>query len=211
MAHGDPTESINRALAGIAAERRRLSKAQREAQVQKGAREELREHGQTIRRLKRNPKMPVREVARSIAKEHIAKNPEHYSLEPNLKRTHGLKPPRIRLLARRGRLRVYLVDATAVRKMTDKNPEAGDFTMGSGDQVQGAMTGAWQVWISDELVTRPMELKSTMLHEMLERRRMLRDGLSYDAAHAEALAAEDYYRQRGWRGLDAALRKERGQ
>ena len=122
-----------------------------------------------------------------------------------------LAPPRLKLLLRRGKLKVYLVNATAVRKMTRANPNAPDFTMGTGDQVWPEVTGRNEIWISDELLTRPHEMKATMLHEMTERRRMLRDGLSYDEAHAEALAVENHYRQARWAGLDAALRRERGQ
>lgn len=121
----------------------------------------------------------------------------------------GLKAPRLRLLGRRGKLRIYLVDATAVRKLTHLNPNAPDFTMGTGDQVWENVTGPWEIWIADEL--GPLERRLTMLHEMVERRLMKRRGLTYDAAHEQALAREDYYRQRDGRGLDAALRRERGQ
>jgi len=132
--------------------------------------------------------------------------------KPAGKKRHAapaLKAPRLRLLGTRGKLRIYLVDATAVRKMTDKNPNAPDFTMGTNDAVWRNVTGPNEVWVADEL--GPLERKLTMLHEMLERRRMKRDGLSYDDAHDEALAAENRYRQANGRGLDAALRKERGQ
>lgn len=121
----------------------------------------------------------------------------------------GLKPPRLRLLGRRGRLRIYLVDATAVRKMTHILPEAPDFTMGTGDQVWRKLTGPNEIWISDEL--KPLERKLTWLHEATERRLMKTRGLTYDEAHEEALKVEDYYRQRDGRGLAAALRKEQGQ
>jgi hypothetical protein len=207
---------IDRALAGLHADRKQ-SKRQKREQLRRGTREEM-EHAKTIKRIKRNPKMLVKKAAEAIAKDHLRDDPNYYTkLKAVEKVGRGtgkkskLKPPRLRLLKRVGRLRVYLVDATAVRKMTNKNPGAPDYTMGTGDQVWKNITGPWEIWISDELLVRPMELKSTMLHEMMERRLMLRGGLSYDDAHDKALAREDYFRQRDWRGLDAALRRERGQ
>ena len=186
-------------------------------QLRAGAREELAEHGVTLTKLKRDPKVTVAQAAELIAKDHLAEDPEHYVKTALVKRTapvppaKGLAPPRLKLLTRRGRLRVYLVNATLVRKMTKRNPNAPDFTMGTGDQVWEDVVGPWEVWISDELLARPNEMMATMLHEMTERRLMKRDGMSYDAAHARALALEDHYRQRGWRGLKAALAREPGQ
>ena len=186
------------------------------ADLARGTRAEM-EHAKTLRKIKR-PEVTVREAAQEIAKDHLKEDPAYYEKLEAVeslpkKEDKRLKSPRLKLLGRRGKLRIYLVDATAVRGMTDKNPNAPDFTMGTGDQVWRETTGPWEVWISDELgpPRDPLELRLTMLHEMTERRLMLRDGMSYDEAHGKALALEDKYRKINGRGLKAALARERGQ
>ena len=219
------TDRINRALTGLLSDHP-PTRREVEAQLRKGVREEM-EHAATIKRVKRNPQMPVRAVAEAIAKDHIKEDPRYYDKLAAVdkatkevkqemrraKRLPKLKPPRIKLLGRRGKLKIYLVDATYVRGMTDKNPNAPDFTMGTGDQVWPEVTGPWEVWVSDELgpPRDSLEMHLTMIHEMTERRLMLRDGLSYDEAHEHALAVEDKYRKANGRGLKQALQRERGQ
>jgi ElaB/YqjD/DUF883 family membrane-anchored ribosome-binding protein len=194
---------IDRVLAGLATERRQAAAREREEQVRRGAREELKEHRKTFKRIKRG-KLTVAEAAAAVARDHVRKDPLHYVKSP-AKPQRGLKAPRLKLLGRWGKIKVYLVNATAVRKMTRQNPNAPDFTMGTNCAV-------WhEVWISDELgpPRPPLELQLTLLHELAETRRMLRDGLTYDDAHNESLALEDRYRKAHGRGLAAELRRER--
>jgi hypothetical protein len=205
---------IDRALVGLKSARE-MSKKQKREQLHRGTREEM-EHSKTIKKIKRNPKLSIKEIASLIAKDHLREDPNYYSklkavekIGKDWQQQPNLKWPRIRLLARRGRLRIYLVHATSVRKMKHRNSNAPDYTMGTGDQVWEDMTGPYEIWISEELDIP--ERKATMLHEMTERRLMIRFGMSYDDAHDKALAREDYFRQREWRGLDAALMRERGQ
>ena len=133
--------------------------------------------------------------------------------KPAGKKRHAapaLKAPRLRLLMHLGRIRVYLVNATAVRKMTDKNPNAVDYTMASHWGVWPTIVSKNEIWVSDELgpPRNPLEMNLTILHEAAEARRMLKDKLSYDDAHDESLALEDKYRKANGRGLMAALRAE---
>ena len=114
----------------------------------------------------------------------------------------GLKPPRLRLLGRRGKLRIYLVDSTKARLLY------ADWTMGGHDRVYRDFIPHNEVWIADEL--GPFERNLTMLHELVERRLMVRKKLDYDTAHEQATAIESRYRHARGRGLDAALRRERG-
>jgi len=180
--------------------------------LRKGTRAEM-EHAKTVKWLKKHPKAPLKHVAGRIAKDHLREDPHYYDRLEVLEKKRGPgkppKSPRIKLLTRRGKLRVYLVDGTKVRKLTHLNPDSPDFTMGTGDQVWENVTGPWEVWISDEL--GPLEQKLTMLHEMTERRLMKRQGMSYDDAHDVALGREDKYRKAGGKGLVQALAKERGQ
>lgn len=208
---------IDRALAGLHASRK-LSKSQKREQLRRGTREEM-EHAKTIKKIKRNPKMPIKEAATRIAKDHLKDDPHYYSnlkamekAVKDLKPQHGLRPPRLKFLGRHGRVKVYLVDATAVRKMTNVNPAVPDFTMGSNGAVWPRPVGRDEIWISDELgpPRDPLELRLTWIHEALEMRRMQRDGLDYDAAHDESLAVEEKYRKVHGRGLMAAIRRLRG-
>jgi hypothetical protein len=131
---------------------------------------------------------------------------------PSGKRRHApskLKPPRIKLLGRRGKLRIYLVATTPTKRIYP------DWTEGGHDRVY-AFIPSDEVWISDNLP--PLEIRLTTLHELRERRRMgvlMRGGMShanaYDKAHDESLAVEDKYRKANGRGLLKALNAERGQ
>jgi hypothetical protein len=114
-----------------------------------------------------------------------------------------LKAPRLRLLWRRGKLRIYEVDGLAVRKLEIA------FTMGGHDLVYPGLVPRNEVWIDNAL--GPLDQKYTTLHELHERRLMKTRGMGYDEAHESANAIESRYRKANGRGLDAALRKERGQ
>jgi hypothetical protein len=118
-----------------------------------------------------------------------------------VRRRPRLKAPRLQLLGRRGPLRIYLVDSTAVRKIY------GDFTMGGHDLVYPDFVAPREVWIADELAG--LERQLTTLHELHERRRMAH-GMGYDEAHDLSTQLEQRYRHAGGRGLAAALRRERG-
>jgi hypothetical protein len=195
------TDRIDRALAGCAAARRR----QRDEQIARGAKVELCEHRATLRKAKR---LTPAKIAEGIARDHVKRDPQHYAKVSGKQR--GLKAPRIALLMRLGKVRVYLVNATAVRKMTRQEPMAADFTMGTNFAVWNSIVPINELWISDELgpPRDPLELRLTSLHESHETRRMTRDGLSYDDAHNEALKLEEKYRAAKGRGLMAALRRE---
>ena len=125
-----------------------------------------------------------------------------------------LQPPRLKLLGRRGKLRIYMVDDTAVRLMYP------DWTSGGHDQIYFRFIPPLEVWISRELCEPrpPLEKNLCILHELRERRRMIvlmRGGMSrrdaYNKAHDESLVVEDKYRRAKGRGLATALRRERGQ
>lgn len=191
---------IDRALAGLQTARKHVVRTEREKQIRKGTREEMREHAATIRRVKRNPKMPARKVAEGIAREHVSKNLYHYEQSP--KKQPGLKSPRIKLLGRRGKLRIYLVATTPTKRIYV------DWTEGGHDHVYKFIPKN-EVWISDDLP--PMEILLTTLHELTERRLMSTRGMDYDAAHDESLKREDKYRKANGRGLKQALVRERGQ
>ena len=197
----DPTESINRALAGIAAERRRLSRAQREAQVQKGAREELREHAATFKRIRRG-KLTVKEAAVAVARDHVKADPAHYDRVEAVKipkRTKGLKSPRLKLLMKCGKLRVYLVDSNAARKLH------GDFTGGGHSRVYAEfIKKPYEVWIAEELFGIERDLYT--LHELNEFT-LMGGGMGYDEAHDLSTALEQGYRKSGGKGLKAAIQK----
>lgn len=215
------TDRINRALAGLLTDRQPTRK-EREAQLAKGIREEM-EHAATIKRVKRNPDMPVREVAKAIAKDHIKEDPRYYDklevvdkatkeVKQEMRRTKRapkLKPPRIKLLGMAGKTPIYRVNATMVRTMKSISENCEDFTMGTNSAVWD-LPGS-EVWVSDELgpPRDPMEENLTILHELHEMRRMLNDGLSYDEAHNESLAIEGKYRTANGRGLMAALANEK--
>jgi len=196
---------INRAL-------RTVHHPKRRAALREGIKTEM-EHSKTITWARRNKKATVADVAKRIASDHLREDPAYYGklavMEAKAKKHPKLKSPRLKLLGRRGKLKIYRVDATKVRMLTHLNPNAPDFTMGTGDQVWKETTGPWQIWVSNEL--DPFEAQLTMLHEMTERRLMLRHGLSYDDAHDKALAIEDKYRKANGRGLKQALARERGQ
>jgi hypothetical protein len=194
--------------------RRRLRQAT-PAQVRQGTAEEL-EHAATIKKIKADPAIPVREAAKLIAKDHLKEDPAYYEKLKTLEvpaKTPGLRSPLVKLIATRGRLKVYRVDDTAVRKIYP------DWTMG-GHGVGYSFIPKFEVWIAGELgpPRPPLEEKLTMLHELRERRRMIRllaEGKTlseaYEIAHNESLEVEDFYRKRNGRGLTAALKKEQGQ
>jgi hypothetical protein len=188
---------------------RRMRKAMVSPQLRAGTKEEM-EHAATIKKIKANPKIPVKKAAELIARDQLRKDPHVYDAAVETKKQRGLKAPRIKLLMRLGKIRVYLVNATAVRKMTDKNPDAPDYTMASHWGVWPTIVSRNEIWVSDELgpPRDPLEMRLTILHESAEARRMTRDGLSYDDAHDESLVLEDKYRRAKGRGLLAALKRE---
>jgi hypothetical protein len=191
---------------------RRMRKAMVSPQLKKGIAVES-EHAATVKKIQRNPQMPAKKAAALIAKDHLREDPAYYEklevVEEKTKRTPGLKPPRLKLLGRRGKLRIYLVATTPTKRIYV------DWTEGGHDVVYDFIP-KYEVWISDNLP--PLEILLTQIHELRERRRMIelmREGMSradaYDKAHDESLAVEDKYRKAGGRGLKAALAREQGQ
>ena len=199
---------IASALAGL-----RSRPARRASQLRKGIAAEM-EHGRTVRWAQKHPKATARQVAARIARDHLREDPHYYdkleAVEGKVKRQPGLKPPRIKLLGRRGPVRIYLVDTTAAKRIY------ADWTEGGHDVCYPQFVPRNEVWIASNLP--PLELRLTMLHELRERRGMLKlmgQGMSradaYDKAHDESLAVEDKYRKANGRGLKRALATERGQ
>ena len=195
---------INRAL-------RTVHHPKRRAALREGIKTEL-EHSATVQWIKRHPKATVVDAAKRIASDHISERPDYYDalavVEGKVKRKKGLKAPRIKLLMKLGWVRVYLVDATAVRKMKSISSNAADFTMGTNWAVWNLPKG--ELWISDEIgpPRDPLEMRLTTLHESAETRRMVYRGMSYDNAHDMSLALEEKYRKAKGRGLKAALKNE---
>lgn len=183
------------------------------AALREGTRAEM-EHAKTVKWIKKHPKAPLRHVAGRIAKDHLREDPDYYEklavLEGKVKRQKGLKSPRIKLFMKLGWVRVYLVNATAVREMKKKEPNAADFTMGTNWAVWGSLVPKGELWVSDEIgpPRDPLECMLTTLHESAETRRMIYRGLSYDDAHDLSLALEEKYRKVKGRGLKAALKNE---
>ena len=171
------------------------------SQVAKGVKEEL-EHAATIRRIQRSPFLPVKKAAELIVKDHLRKEDPHYydRLEAVAvpKRKKGLKAPRLKLLHRSGRLRVYLVDSNAVRKLY------GDWTMGGHHRVYPDFIPPHEVWIAEEVFDP--ERKLCTLHELHEYK-LMGGGQDYDTAHDASTALEQRYRKGKLRGLDAALKR----
>jgi len=170
------------------------------AQVAKGVREEL-EHAATIKKVQRNPRLPVKKVAELIAKDHLKAQPRYYDRLDAVevpKRGRGLKPPRLKLLTRSGRLRVYLVDSHAVRKVH------GDWTMGGHHRVYPDFIPPNEVWIAEEVFDPERQLCT--LHELNEYA-LMGGGMGYDEAHDLSTALEQKFRKGGMRGLAAAVRK----
>lgn len=93
---------------------------------------------------------------------------------------------RLRRLRRVRGLDVYLVDGERIR-----NEIYTDFTMG-GTEARYAFIPRGEVWIESTL--SPFDRKATLLHEIVERRRMF-DGLSYGDAHDEATEVERMFRR----------------
>ena len=186
--------------------RRRLRLSER---LREGQREEL-EHAKTIRHIKRNPKIAVKDAAALIAEDHIVQSPDYYKtlktaeeLAAATKRKKQLKHPRIKLLGRRGRLRIYLVDGKWIREHKHI-----DYVHGGHDVVYPGFVPAWEVWIDNTLM--PNEIPYVTWHELFERRMMSKHGWDYNKAHDEASRRELEWRH-GKRGFKAALRAERGQ
>ena len=189
---------INKALSTIKQPKRR-------AAMREGIKEEL-EHGKTVRWLKKHPKATVVEAAKKIAQDHLQEDPQHYDRMPlssKAKRPAGLKAPRVKLLGRRGKLRIYLVDGKWVREHKHI-----DFVHGGHDVVYPDFVDPWEVWLDDTLLKN--EIPYVMWHELYERRRMSRDGLDYNTAHDLASKYELEWRH-GKKGFKQALAKERGQ
>ena len=171
------------------------------AQVKKGIAEELEEHAKTIKRIQRSPRMPVRKAAALIVKDHLRKHPAAYDRMEAVevpKRGKGLKAPRLKLLTRSGRLRVWLVDSHAVRKVH------GDWTMGGHHRVYPDFIPPNEVWIAEEVFDPERQLCT--LHELNEYA-LMGGGMGYDEAHDLSTALEQKFRKGGMRGLAAAVRK----
>jgi len=174
-----------------------------------------REHSATIRWVKANPERSVDEALKRIAQDHIAEDPHYYDKLKGIeeKRHRGLKPPRVKLIGRRGKVRIYRVDDTQARKLYP------DWTSGGHSICYPDMVAKNEVWIARELgPPRPqLEEQLCMIHELREMRRMgemMKQGMSradaYDKAHDESLVVEDKFRKAGGRGLKQALGRERG-
>ena len=195
-------ELTRRAEAGRRrAERRGGKRRFNPEQLKEGAAEELHEHGKTLAKL-RAGKLTVKQAAAQTAKDHLKLLPDYYSRMDALevpKPKKGLKSPRIKLLMKRGRVRVYLVASHLVRKMKDQ----GDWANGGHSTVFPATIPKNEVWIGDE--TFGPERKLYILHELLEFWRM-NHGMSYDEAHDLSTEAEQKFRRGKMRGIDAAVR-----
>jgi hypothetical protein len=201
---------INKAL-------RNIHDPERRALYREGIKEEL-EHSKTIRWAQKHPKATAVEVAKKIVTDHVDKDKKHYKKwkaveEATAKPHHKLKSPRVKLIGRRGKIRIYRVDDTKARKLYS------DWTMGGHSLCYPDMVAKNEVWIAGELgpPRPPLEEQLTMLHELREMRRMgelMTEGMSradaYDKAHDESLVVEEKFRKAGGRGLKQALGRERG-
>lgn len=104
---------------------RRVKDPQKRGALKEGIREEHKEHAPALRWLKRNPEASVVQALKYITEAHLDKDKKYYekteaALSGKVKRQKGLKSPRLKLLMRLGWVRVYLVNATAVREMKKK-------------------------------------------------------------------------------------------
>jgi len=180
---------------------RRGGKLRHTAQdVARGAKVEL-EHAKTIKKIARQ-QLPVKQAATEIAKDHLKEDPHYYDRLDAVevpKRRQGLKAPRLKLLMKRGRVKVYLVDSHLVRQMKGQ----GDWANGGHSRVFPETCPPNEVWVGSE--TFGPERKCYILHELLEFWRM-GNGMGYDQAHDLSTAAEQHYRKRKMRGIDAAIR-----
>jgi len=173
----------------------------RAAQLRKGVREEM-EHKRTIKRIQRNPRMPVKKAAEAIARDHLKVMPSYYDRLDAVevpRRRKGLKSPRLKLLMKHGKLRIYLVDSNATRKLY------GDFTGGGHSRVYPEfIKKPHEVWIAEELFGIERDLYT--LHELNEYT-LMGGGMGYDEAHDLSTALEQRYRKSGGKGLKAAVQK----
>jgi len=99
-----------------------------------------------------------------------------------------LKAPRIRYLGKIAGLKVYLVSGRQVRNELDI-----DFTMGGNEAVYPSYVPRGEIWIDD--AADALDRTATCLHEIVERHQMMKNGLSYDAAHEIASAHERPFRR----------------
>lgn len=195
---------------------RRVKNPKKRKALKEGIRAE-REHSATIRWVKAHPERSVDEALKRIAQDHIAEDPQYYKklegVEPKPSRGRPLKPPRIKLLGRRGKIRIYRVDDTKARLLYN------DWTSGGHSICYPDMIQKNEVWIARELGPPhpPLEEQLCMIHELREMRRMgelMKGGMSradaYDKAHDESLVVEDKFRKANGRGLKQALGRERG-
>ena len=143
---------------------------------------------------------PSKKVTKRV---HRVKHGVKHSVKHSVKRARGLKSPRIKLLTRRGKVRVYLVDGRWVREHKHI-----DFVHGGHDVVYPDFVPKNEVWIDDTLDKG--ELPYVMYHELFERRMMSRHGWDYNKAHDEASRLELEWRH-GKRGFKTALAAEMGQ
>lgn len=170
------------------------------AQLKAGTAAEL-EHAKTIKKIVAR-KLPVKQAAAEIAKDHLKERPDYYDRLDAVevpKRRKGMKKPRLKLLMKRGKVRVYLVDSHLVRQMKGQ----GDWANGGHSRVFPETCPPNEVWVGNE--TFGPERKCYILHELLEFWRM-GNGMGYDQAHDLSTAAEQKYRSAKMRGIDAAIR-----
>jgi hypothetical protein len=193
---------------------RRVKDPKKRKALKEGIREE-REHSKTIRWVKSHPEASIDEALKRIASDHIKEAPDYYDKLKGIenKPSRKLKLPRVKLIGRRGKVRIYRVDDTQARKLYT------DWTSGGHALCYPTMVEKNEVWIARELgPPRPqLEEQLCMIHELREMRRMgelMKQGMSradaYDKAHDESLLVEDKYRKAGGRGLKQALARERG-
>ncbi|MCU0694617.1 MAG: hypothetical protein MUF54_24825 [Polyangiaceae bacterium] len=171
------------------------------SQVAKGVKEEL-EHAATIKKIQRSPFLPVKKAAELIVKDHLKASPHHYDRAEAVavpKRAKGLKSPRLKLLHKVGKLRVYLVDSHKVRR---KLP---DWTMGGHGVCYRPEIPRNEVWIAEE-VFGPERILCT-IHECHEFK-LMGGGQDYDTAHDASTALEQEFRVGGRKDMKATLRRK---
>lgn len=170
------------------------------AQLRAGIATEL-EHAATVKKIVKR-KLPVKQAAAEIAKDHLREDPAYYDRLDAVevpRRRKGLKPPRLKLLHRSGRLCVYLVDSHRVRR------QLPDWTMGGHHRVYSPQIPPNEVWIAEE-VFGPERALCT-IHELREYK-LMGSGMGYEEAHDLSTALEQKFRLGGMKGLDAAVRRE---
>ena len=127
-----------------------------------------------------------REVCFSVYSRPMNARLAHASDRPNT-RISVSKGVRERLLGKLRGLKVYLVDGELVRNQIDI-----DFTSG-GTSARYAYCPVREIWIDTCLGS--FDRFCTIIHEFVERSRMLEKGESYDTAHDVANRVEGWVRE----------------